>query len=245
MSTNKMTLIKIGEHIAELRKKNGYTQKSLSEKLFVGEKTISKWERGVVAPDIDIIKSMSKLFNVSVEEIINGESIEDNQDDDKSVTVDAIKLYTNQSKRKYLKVLCTVVVLLLFVFTTIFVVDRQYRWEIKRFNVKDEISFSGYYFKNSIETKFVISNIFYDGEYVGTIDEEKTNEVIVYLSSNGEELYSKHAFYENAVPLSKALQDFSFVFESKSNIDFSNLTLHVDYYQMDKIIRKEFKIEGK
>lgn len=56
MSTNKTTLVRIGEYIAKLRKENGYTQKTLSEKLFVGEKTVSKWERGIVAPDIDIIK---------------------------------------------------------------------------------------------------------------------------------------------------------------------------------------------
>lgn len=45
MYENKVKSDKIGKHISELRKEKGYTQKSLSEAIFVGEKTISKWER--------------------------------------------------------------------------------------------------------------------------------------------------------------------------------------------------------
>ena len=42
-----MDQIKIGGFIAEERKRKGYTQKILSEKLGISDKTISKWERGV------------------------------------------------------------------------------------------------------------------------------------------------------------------------------------------------------
>lgn len=41
-----MDQIKIGGFIAEERKRKGYTQKILSEKLGISDKTISKWERG-------------------------------------------------------------------------------------------------------------------------------------------------------------------------------------------------------
>ena len=37
----------IGRFIADERKRKGYTQKQLSEKLEISDKTISKWERGV------------------------------------------------------------------------------------------------------------------------------------------------------------------------------------------------------
>lgn len=43
----RMDQIKIGGFIAEERKRKGYTQKILSEKLGISDKTISKWERGV------------------------------------------------------------------------------------------------------------------------------------------------------------------------------------------------------
>ena len=42
-----MDLIKIGKYIAEKRKALGLTQKQLAEKLFLSDKAISKWERGV------------------------------------------------------------------------------------------------------------------------------------------------------------------------------------------------------
>lgn len=42
-----MDQIKIGGFIAKERKRKGYTQKILSEKLGISDKTISKWERGV------------------------------------------------------------------------------------------------------------------------------------------------------------------------------------------------------
>lgn len=42
-----MNQIIIGKFIAEERKRKGYTQKQLSEKLGISDKTISKWECGV------------------------------------------------------------------------------------------------------------------------------------------------------------------------------------------------------
>ena len=38
---------KFGEFITELRKEKGFTQRELAEKLFVSDKAVSKWERGV------------------------------------------------------------------------------------------------------------------------------------------------------------------------------------------------------
>ena len=44
--TPKEQTMTIGERIAEERKRKGYTQKQLSEKLEISDKTVSKWERG-------------------------------------------------------------------------------------------------------------------------------------------------------------------------------------------------------
>lgn len=38
---------RFGAFLLELRKEKGYTQKQLAEKLFVSDKAVSKWERGV------------------------------------------------------------------------------------------------------------------------------------------------------------------------------------------------------
>lgn len=46
---------KFGGFVAALRKEKGYTQKELAEKLFLSDKAISKWERGLSLPDIAFI----------------------------------------------------------------------------------------------------------------------------------------------------------------------------------------------
>lgn len=41
-----------GEFLASQRKRKGYTQKELAQKLFISDKAVSKWERGLSMPDI-------------------------------------------------------------------------------------------------------------------------------------------------------------------------------------------------
>ena len=64
---------KIGEFLKKLRKDNKLTQAELAEKLGVTYQAVSKWENGKNVPDIAIIKEISKIYNVNVDEIISGE----------------------------------------------------------------------------------------------------------------------------------------------------------------------------
>ncbi len=63
----------IGENIAALRKKAGMTQEELSEKMCVTAQAVSKWENDLSYPDIENIRSMAKLFGVTVDELLNGQ----------------------------------------------------------------------------------------------------------------------------------------------------------------------------
>ena len=64
-----------GSMIKELREKKKLTQAELAEKLFVSEKTVSKWETGRGYPDIGILEDLAKSLGVSVIELITGEQI--------------------------------------------------------------------------------------------------------------------------------------------------------------------------
>ena len=64
---------KIGDFISTLRKSQNLTQTKLAEKLFVSEKTISKWENGKGIPDANSLLNMSEIFGVSINELLNGE----------------------------------------------------------------------------------------------------------------------------------------------------------------------------
>lgn len=66
--------IKQGEYLKKLRTENHLSQEKLGEKLGLSRQSISKWEQGNAAPDIENIMKLSKLYNVSVEAILNGEA---------------------------------------------------------------------------------------------------------------------------------------------------------------------------
>ena len=69
-----MNAIEKGQQIAKLRKKAGYTQETLARALFVTDKAVSKWERGICFPDTALLTRLSVLLNVDVEDLILGDA---------------------------------------------------------------------------------------------------------------------------------------------------------------------------
>lgn len=67
----------IGNKIKYLRKKNGCSQSELSKYLEVGTQAVSKWERGVCAPDIDLLPDIATFFCVGIDELFCSEHYDD------------------------------------------------------------------------------------------------------------------------------------------------------------------------
>ena len=67
-----MDQIKIGKLIAKLRMENGMTQTELGDKLGVSYKAVSKWERGINLPDSSLFKPLCDIFNITIDELMNG-----------------------------------------------------------------------------------------------------------------------------------------------------------------------------
>ena len=63
----------IGKFISTLRKASGMTQKDLGDKLFVSDKTISRWEREDSAPEISLLPAIAEVFGITVDELLHGE----------------------------------------------------------------------------------------------------------------------------------------------------------------------------
>lgn len=63
-----------GKLIAKLRQEAGYTQKSLAEALFVTDKAVSKWERGVCLPDAALLTKLSMLLDADIEYLLAGKN---------------------------------------------------------------------------------------------------------------------------------------------------------------------------
>lgn len=66
---------KIGKFIALCRKKNGYTQAILAEKLGITDRAVSKWENGKSMPDASIMLELCELLKINVNELLTGEYI--------------------------------------------------------------------------------------------------------------------------------------------------------------------------
>ena len=79
-----MDQLKIGKFIAECRKQKGLTQMQLSEKLGITDKAISKWERGISMPDASIMLEVCGILGISVNELLSGEKINMENNDQKS-----------------------------------------------------------------------------------------------------------------------------------------------------------------
>ena len=63
--------MKFGDKLIELRKKNGYSQEELAEKLGVSRQSVSKWESNNTYPETDKIVQIANLFDCSMDDLIN------------------------------------------------------------------------------------------------------------------------------------------------------------------------------
>lgn len=64
----------LGERIQSLRKQAGLTQEQLADKLYVSRQAITKWESDGGTPDVNNLKAIATLFNVSVDELLDENS---------------------------------------------------------------------------------------------------------------------------------------------------------------------------
>ena len=64
----------LADKIIDLRKKNGWSQEELAEKLGVTRQSVSKWEGAQSVPDLQRILDMSRLFGVSTDYLLKDEA---------------------------------------------------------------------------------------------------------------------------------------------------------------------------
>lgn len=102
----------IGAFIAQLRREKGLTQQQLGDLLGVTNKTVSRWENGNYLPPVEMLQELSKLYAVSINEILCGERIKEEEYQEKAEeTLTSIlasssfslKERTDFWKRKWLK----------------------------------------------------------------------------------------------------------------------------------------------
>ena len=66
--------IETANRLLKYRKSRGYSQEELAEKIGVSRQAISKWERSEASPDTDNLIMLAKIYGVTLDELIQGES---------------------------------------------------------------------------------------------------------------------------------------------------------------------------
>lgn len=105
--------IEIANRLVELRKKNGFSQEELADKLGLSRQAVSKWERAEASPDTDNLICLAKIYGVSLDDLLNTdqpiedivkeqkEKIEETDDDDdekEEVSIGLGHIYVHNSK---------------------------------------------------------------------------------------------------------------------------------------------------
>lgn len=94
-----------GRFLAEQRKKNHLTQQQLGDELGVTNKTVSRWENGNYMPDIEMMQIISKVLNVSINEILAGEILTEEQfrkqADENIVQISKAGVFSFDEKKKF------------------------------------------------------------------------------------------------------------------------------------------------
>ena len=95
--------MEIGNTINQLRKLSGMTQEQLAEKLSVSRQTISKWESDRTSPDLESIVNISRIFHVSLDDLLKeGEAGVANKKDEQLTLEDLMKINLHNRKMSLL-----------------------------------------------------------------------------------------------------------------------------------------------
>ncbi len=66
---------KTGKLICEIRQQKNMTQQDIADKLHITSKAVSKWERGLSFPSVDILEKLANILEISVVDILAGEIV--------------------------------------------------------------------------------------------------------------------------------------------------------------------------
>lgn len=103
-----------GENLINLRKQKGWSQDDLAENLDLSRQAISKWENDTSKPDIDNIKKISKIFSVTIDDLLNNDVVKD-----KAVTLNVKK--EEKKERITTIVKCMIIaVIIIYIINVIF-----------------------------------------------------------------------------------------------------------------------------
>ncbi len=102
------------ENLKKIRKDKGYTQETLAKKLNVVRQTVSKWEKGLSLPDVDMLSKIVNVLETDVNILLDGQITTTDQ----SEIVKQLAKINEQltiKNRRYKKIMKTIAIILLII----------------------------------------------------------------------------------------------------------------------------------
>ena len=194
---------KFGNFIKEIRKNNNLTQKQLADKYNVTYQAVSKWENGRNMPDTALIKQMSEDFNISLEEMFEGELQEKQKD--------------NQNIRNNIFLFLIILLFIVIIILIIIFGNNNDNFKFKTLSSDcDNFNISGNIAYNDKKSSIYITNI----KYCGNKETGKYEEIECVL-------------YESYDNIEKKISSYSYKEKKKITLDdfLETVTLYVDNYK--------------
>ena len=115
------------EKLIELRKKEGFSQEELAEKVNVSRQSVSKWESGQSTPEMDKLIMLSNIFNISIDELVGKEQTNNKEN---------VKVINKESNKKHkiLKVIAIIIIIYFVVFAFKFILLTRHEIIIDSFS---------------------------------------------------------------------------------------------------------------
>lgn len=248
---------KTGTIISEARKNMNMTQKELADKLYVSDKAVSKWERGLCFPDISVLIPLTEILNISLYDLLRGERMKKSEVEE---TLKNTISYTNnelkRNKKKYTIISSIIIlgVVILSVLSLIFIsknndivgiVDRDTIYDISYYS--DYIT--SVESKDSEKIELIITKLplsWKERTFVVEEDIIKINYDVSYndvVKAYNDEHYVKNVMINNASILFTAVTDIEKVeirfTDYRYTISKSKLLTVFNINKFEEVIEKE------
>ena len=119
---------KTGMIILEARKRLKMTQKDLADKLYISDKAVSKWERGLCFPDISVLIPLTEILNISLYDLLRGEKVNKKEvEETLKNTINYSNSEINRKKKKYITISLIIIfiIALISIMSVVFMSDNE------------------------------------------------------------------------------------------------------------------------
>ncbi|MBP3841475.1 MAG: helix-turn-helix transcriptional regulator [Bacilli bacterium] len=241
-----------GQVISTARKNNNLTQKDLADKLFVTDKAVSKWERGICFPDISVLIPLTEVLNINLYDLLRGENKMNKKEVEETLknTIDYSNKEIKKNKRRILKISIISIILIIIVSSIVNVSISKNKEEklLKQIVANDKMPKITEYvdYKTSLKSKKktklykIIGNL--SLKYTDWTTEESGNKIeFIYYTTNKDlsklykDSYVKKSMIHSALVLYTTVSDID-----KVTYKFKDVT----YSTTKKQVKDKLKIDN-